>query len=130
LDHVRELLINSEKRAQPQKLGKSKEILQLMVFSNSRTRPKIVRAYNIELSLQKFWDSQNRKEATKYLKKWYFWANRSRLTPVNVVAYTIKKHREGILNYFDSKVTNWVLEGINGIVLLQKRNARGFKNVQ
>ncbi|MDD2340420.1 MAG: transposase, partial [Methanosarcina sp.] len=30
----------------------------------------------------------------------------------------------------DSKINNGILEGINSIVQLQKRNARGFKNVQ
>jgi transposase len=90
---------------------------------------KTVRAYNVKLSLQEFWDSQNRKEATQYLKKWYFWATHSRLTPITEAANTIKKHWKGVLNYFDSKITNGILEGINSIVQLQKRNARGFKNV-
>jgi transposase len=90
---------------------------------------KTVRAYNVKLSLQEFWDSQNKKEATQYLKKWYFWATHSRLTPITEAANTIKKHWKGILNYFDSKITNGILEGINSIVQLQKRNARGFKNV-
>ncbi|MCU7526768.1 MAG: ISL3 family transposase, partial [Ignavibacteria bacterium] len=84
---------------------------------------KTVRAYNIKLSLQEFWDSQNRNEATQYLKKWYFWATHSRLTPVTEAAKTVKKHWDGILNYFDSRITNGILEGINSIVQLQKRNA-------
>ena len=91
---------------------------------------KTVRAYNIKLSLQEFWNSQNRKKATQYLKKWYFRATHSRLTPITEAANTVKKHWDGILNYFDSKITNGILEGINSIVQLQKRNARGFKNVQ
>jgi transposase len=91
---------------------------------------KTVRAYNVKLTLQDFWDSQNRNEADEYLKKWYFWATHSRLTPVTEAAKTIKKHWDGILNYFDSKITNGILEGINSIVQLQKRTARGFKNVQ
>ena len=90
---------------------------------------KTVRAYNIKSSLQEFWNSQNRKEATQYLKKWYFWATHSRLTPITEAANTVKKHWEGIMNYFDSKITNGILEGINSIVQLQKRNARGFKNI-
>jgi transposase len=91
---------------------------------------KTVRAYNVKLSLQEFWDSKNRKEAAQYLKKWYFWATHSRLTPITEAANTVKKHWDGILNYFDSKINNGILEGINSIVQLQKRNARGFKNVQ
>ena len=91
---------------------------------------KTVKAYNIKLSLQEFWNSKNRNKATECLKKWYFWATHSRLTPITEAAKTIKKHWNGILNYFDSKITNGILEGINSIVQLQKRNARGFKNVQ
>ncbi|AKB35505.1 transposase [Methanosarcina siciliae C2J] len=34
------------------------------------------------------------------------------------------------MNYFDSKITNGILEGINSIVQLQNRNARGFKSIQ
>jgi transposase len=90
---------------------------------------KTVKAYNIKLSLQEFWNSQNRRRATKSLKKWYFWATHSRLNPVIEAANTVKKHWDGILNYFDSKITNGILEGINSIVQLQKRNARGFKNI-
>jgi transposase len=91
---------------------------------------KTVRAHNIKLNLQRFWDSQNRNEAAKSLKKWYFWATHSRLTPITEAAKTVKKHWDGILNYFDSRITNGILEGINSIVQLQKRNARGFKNIQ
>lgn len=90
---------------------------------------KTVRAYNIKLSLQEFWNLQNRKEATKYLKRWYFWATHSRLIPIKEAANSVKNHWGGMLNYFDSKITNGILEGINSIVQLQKRNARGFKNV-
>lgn len=89
-----------------------------------------VRAYNIKLSLQEFWDLQNREEAEQYLKKWHFWATHSRLKPIIEAAKTVKKHWDGILNYFDSRITNGILEGINSLVQLQKRNARGFKNVQ
>ena len=81
----------------------------------------------IKLSLQELWDSQNRKEAAQYLKKLYFWVTHSRLTPITEAANTVKKHWDGTLNYFDSKITNGLLEGINNIVQLQKRNARGLK---
>jgi len=104
---------------------------QLEKFLNLKNlNLRTVRAYNIKLNLQRFWDSQNRNEATKSLKKWYFWATHSRLTPITEAAKTVKKHWDGVLNYFDSRITNGILEGINSIVQLQKRNARGFKNIQ
>ncbi|AAM06328.1 transposase [Methanosarcina acetivorans C2A] len=110
----------------PLETAKSQERFLALKSQNLKT----VRAYNVKLSLQEFWDSKNRKEATQYLKKWYFWATHNRLTPITEAANTVKKHWNGILNYFDSKINNGILEGINSIVQLQKRNARGFKNVQ
>jgi transposase len=104
---------------------------QIEKFHNLKNQNlKTVRAYKIKLSLQEFWKSQNRNEATKYLKKWYFWATHSRLIPVTEAAKIVKKHWDGILSYFDSKITNGILEGINSIVQLKKKGARGFKNIQ
>jgi len=89
---------------------------------------KTKKAYNIKESLETFWECKNREEAEQYLKKWYFRATHSRLDDVIGVAKTIKKHWDGILNYFNSRITNGILEGMNSIVQLIKRNARGFKN--
>ncbi len=46
------------------------------------------------------------------------------------VAKTIKAHWNGILNYFDLKITNGILEGTNSVIQLLKRSARGYRNVQ
>ena len=45
-------------------------------------------------------------------------------------AKTIKSHWNGIMNYFDSRITNGILEGINSVVQLLKRSARGYRNVR
>ncbi|MGB7000446.1 MAG: transposase, partial [Halobacteriota archaeon] len=90
---------------------------------------KTIRAYNLKLSLQMFWDIQERGIAEQYLKKWYFWATHSRLKPMIKAAKTIKYHWDGVLNYFDSKITNGILEGTNSVVQLLKRSARGYRNI-
>jgi transposase len=46
------------------------------------------------------------------------------------VAKMIKQHEEGILRWFHSKMTNGLLEGINGLVHAAKRRARGYRNVE
>ena len=91
---------------------------------------KTLKAYNIKESFEKFWECKNREEAEQYLKKWYFWATHSRLEAVIEVAKMIKSHWDGILNYFESRITNGILEGINSIAQLIKRNARGYRNTQ
>ena len=71
---------------------------RFLIFKNQNL--KTVRVYNIKLSLQEYWDLHNHKEATLYLQKWNFWATHNRLTPITEAANTIKKHWNGILNYF------------------------------
>ena len=84
---------------------------------------KTVRAYNLKLSLQEFWSINERLLAEDYLKKWYFWAMHSRLKPMIEVAKTIKAHWNGILNYFDSRINNAILEGTNSVIQLLKANS-------
>jgi transposase len=81
---------------------------------------KTVRAYNIGLTLQEFWKIEDRETAELFLKKWYFWATHCRLQPMIKKAKSIKKHWDGIMNYFDSKITNGLLEGLNSIYSINK----------
>ncbi|PJI51487.1 ISL3 family transposase, partial [Methylobacterium radiotolerans] len=63
----------------------------------------------------------------------YMTANKLRLStlgPMINLAKTIKQHEEGILRWFHSKMTNGLLEGINGLVQAAKRRARGYRNVE
>jgi len=39
-------------------------------------------------------------------------------------------HWSGIVNYFDTKLTNGILEGINSKIQLAKRRTRGFRNIK
>lgn len=59
-----------------------------------------------------------------------WWAIRSQLPPMVSLARTIKQHEEGLLRWFHSKMTNGLLEGINGLVQAAKRRARGYSNVE
>ena len=46
------------------------------------------------------------------------------------LAKTIGMKIENILNYFEYRITNATLEGINSIIQLAKSRARGFKNIE
>ena len=91
---------------------------------------KTVRAYRLKLALQDIYrHSTNREIAELHLKKWYSWAIRSRLEPIRDFARVIKNNWNGVLNYFDSRITNGVLEGMNSIVQAARTRARGYRNV-
>ena len=86
------------------------------------------RAYRLKLAMQEFWRTPHIL-ADVYLRERIGWATRSQLQPMVDLAKTVKQHEEGILRWFHSKMTNGLLEGINGLVQAAKRRARGFRNV-
>lgn len=91
---------------------------------------KTARAYQIRLTFQDFYTQPSREAAEAFLKRWYFWATHSRLTPIAEAARTIKRHWDGILRWFDSKIANGLIEGINSLVQAAKAKARGYRSTR
>jgi len=90
---------------------------------------KTSRAYHIRLNFQELFN-QPPLMAEAYLKKWYFWATHSRLTPIKQAAYTIKRHWDGVLRWFESNINNGILEGINSLIQAAKAKARGYRSTR
>lgn len=91
---------------------------------------KTARAYQIRLAFQDMYAEGSTETAVAYLKKWYFWATHSRLPPMIDAAHTVKRHWDGILRWFDSKIANGVIEGINSLVQAAKAKARGYRSTR
>lgn len=89
---------------------------------------KTGRAYQIRLAFQELYDQSSAEAGASYLKTWYFWATHSRLTPMIDAARTVKRHWDGILRWFDSKIANGLIEGINSLVQAAKAKARGYRS--
>ena len=106
-----------------------KQYERLRVFLESRNTLKTARAYRIKLSFQNLF-SQSRQEAEPFLKAWYYWATHSRLAPMVKVARTIKAHWAGVLRWFQSRVSNGLLEGINSLIQAAKAKARGYRSTR
>ena len=65
-----------------------------------------------------------------FLKRWYFWAAHSRMPHVIAAAQTVKRHQDGILRWFNIKIDNGLLEGINSVVQAAKAKARGYRSIR
>jgi transposase len=91
---------------------------------------KTARAYQIRLAFQELYQQDTPKQAGQYLKRWYFWATHSRLPPMIDAAYTVKRHWDGILRWFDSRIANGLIEGINSLVQAAKAKARGYRSIR
>jgi transposase len=85
------------------------------------------RAFRIKESLREIFHTATcRAEAEPLLEQWYSWARRCRLAPIKQVAKTIKDHWQGILNAFDSRLTNGRVEAANSTIQAAKAKARGY----
>ena len=91
---------------------------------------KTARAYQIRLAFQDLYEQDRPEQAAQYLKRWYFWATHSRLEPVIDAAHTVKRHWDGILRWFDSKIANGLIEGINSLVQAARSKARGYRSIR
>ena len=89
---------------------------------------KTGRAYQIRLAFQELYEQSSAAAGASYLKAWYFWATHSRLPPIIDAAHTVKRHWQGILRWFDSKIANGLIEGINSLVKAAKAKARGYRS--
>lgn len=92
---------------------------------------KTGRAYSMRVALQDIYEQcETRLEAEERMGRLCSWMMRSRLEPMKRLCRMIRDHWDEVLNYFEYRVTNSILEGINSIIQNIKRRARGFKNVE
>ena len=93
-----------------------------------RQYTKLGRAMSLRETLQAIYANSDRQVAEAELQWWCGWAARSRLSPFRDLAKTVRQHWDGILTYFDTRLTSAAIEAVNGVIQLAKRMARGFRN--
>ncbi len=75
----------------------------------------------MKLSFQEIFKRFLPEEGELLLKKWYFWATHSRLSAMVGAALMIRHHWDGVLQWFESRINNGILEGINSLIRAQAR---------
>ena len=83
---------------------------------------KTTQAYQFRLPFLEIFTLQNSQQGATLLKAWMENAKASGLPPLVKVAYTLMNHWGDMLRWFESKITNGILEGFNS--LLQAANAK------
>jgi transposase len=122
LKHTRFLWLKNEGRLTVAQYGTLDALTRLNL--------KTARAYRIRLAFQEIFDQPSFVWAELILNRWYNWAIRSRLEPIKKVARTVKRYRDGILRWFDTKIANGLIEGINSLVQAAKAKARGYRSLR
>lgn len=88
------------------------------------------RAYLLKESFQELWGYATKGWARRFLKKWFWWATHSRLKPMRDFAWTLKRHIEDILNYFDVPINNGAVEGLNNKAKVVSHRCYGFRTAK
>ena len=91
---------------------------------------KINRAYLLKENFQYVWEYKYPGWAKKFLKQWFWMATHSRLKPLRDFAWMVRRHEEGILNYFKVPISNGIVEGLNNKAKVISHRAYGFRTVE
>lgn len=87
------------------------------------------RAWAIKEFLPTLWTCTTREEALAVFKKWYSWAQRSRLPPIVDVARRLSARLYNILTFVTHRITNALSEGLNSAISTLIRRAYGYRNL-
>ncbi len=89
---------------------------------------KVARAWAMKESIRGLWDYLCPTWARRFFDRWYAWASRSKLKPIEKVATMLKNRLDNILTYCTHRITNATAEGINSKIMAVKRRAGGYRN--
>lgn len=85
-------------------------------------------AFRLTESLCSVYSFNNVYTAEQHLKGWIGWAKKAGLYHFKRLARTIEKHISLIIQWFSSRLTNALIEGINSLISVIKSRARGFRH--
>jgi transposase len=88
------------------------------------------RAYLLKEGFRVLWTYWSKGWAKKYLTKWFWWATHSRLKPMRDFAWMLRRHQEGILNYFELRIDNGAVEGMNNKAKVISHRCYGFRTAK
>ena len=89
---------------------------------------KLYRAYELKESIREILKIKDVKQAERALNHWIIWARRSRIDSFKELALKIKRHKEYILNFISTGISNARVEANNNKISLLVHRSFGFKN--
>ena len=122
LKGTRWLLLKNPENLDP--LRNEKQRLQDALALNT---PLTIAYYHKE-DLRQIWQQTSKANARKVLEDWIRRADASGVSMLQKFARTLAEHRDGILAYYDYRISTGPLEGINNKIKTMKRQAYGFRD--
>ena len=88
------------------------------------------RTYIQKETLRGVWGMEKKYDARMYLLRWLKESRETKIKELVAVAEMMERHMEGILNWYDSKISNGVMEGFNSVLQAVKGRARGYRSFE
>jgi transposase len=85
-------------------------------------------AYYLKEDLRLLWSLPDKPTADAHLKDWLARAEASGIRILKDFAKTLRSHRQGILAYYDHRISTGPLEGTNNKIKTLQRQAYGFRD--
>lgn len=111
-------------RGNPENLKEEQRQLRTEIC---KEHSKIARCLSIREFLADMWNYQKVEDAEHHFNSVISWCSRSRLEAFVKLGRTLKRHRDGILGYFNNYTTSAAIESVNGLLQLARRRARGYR---
>ncbi len=93
-----------------------------------RLNTPLTLAYYMKEDLRQIWRQPSKAQARRLLEDWIRRAKASGVSMLQKFARTLEEHQEGILAYYDYRISTGPLEGINNKIKTMKRQAYGFRD--
>jgi transposase len=88
----------------------------------------LMKAYYLKEELHSLWEQENKLAAMVLLASWISMAQASVVGMLKRFAKTLIRHRDGILSYYDHKITSARIEGTNAKIRVMQRKGYGFRD--
>lgn len=95
-----------------------------------RRNKQLAEAYRLKETFRDVYRQTNKEDARGLLKAWVTSAYESGIAAMRTVADTIRKKWHGILRWYDTRITNAIMEGLNSLLQAAKRKARGYRTMK
>lgn len=110
----------------PENLTAKQQILFHQLAARSL---KTHRAYELKRAFQTIWDSPDTEIASTAFMEWFLWAARSKLKPFRDIGWQLLLCKEHIISYFNLRINNSLVEGLNNKAKVVMRRSFGFHTV-
>ncbi len=101
------------------------KLLELMSLNQS-----INKAILLKEEFRRFYDADDINDADKILSEWIEECYESNLEPFIKLGKRLNRWKEGILQYFNIKISNGISEGLNNKIKVIKRKSYGFHDTR